>query len=130
MIQGIHHVQMTIPKGKETEGRRFYCDLLGLREIEKPASLTGRGGFWLDVGDREVHVGTENDVDRMKSKAHIAYQVDDITYWQTKLAKHGVTTFASIPIPGFKRFEFRDPFGNRVEMIQVWEGDNGNKFSQ
>jgi len=23
-----------------------------------------------------------------------------------------------VPIPHFERFEFRDPFGNRVEMIQ------------
>jgi hypothetical protein len=25
----------------------------------------------------------------------------------------------SIPIEGFDRFEFRDPFGNRVEMIRA-----------
>jgi hypothetical protein len=23
-----------------------------------------------------------------------------------------------IPVPGFDRFEFRDPFGNRVELLQ------------
>jgi hypothetical protein len=24
-----------------------------------------------------------------------------------------------VPIPGYERFEFRDPFGNRVEFIQA-----------
>jgi hypothetical protein len=24
----------------------------------------------------------------------------------------------AVPLPGFERFEFRDPFGNRVELIQ------------
>lgn len=39
MILGIHHVQITIPTGEEARARAFYCDLLGLEEMEKPASL-------------------------------------------------------------------------------------------
>nr|WP_207229353.1 hypothetical protein [Ktedonosporobacter rubrisoli] len=56
-IIGLHHAQITIPRGSEEQGRQFYCELLGLAEIEKPAALQGRGGFWLQVGDRQVHVG-------------------------------------------------------------------------
>ena len=52
--------------------------VLGLREIEKPDSLKARGGFWLQVGDRDVHVGTEDGFDRLTTKAHIAYEVEDI----------------------------------------------------
>jgi len=52
MIVGIHHVQITVPRGSEAEARQFYCDVLGLREVEKPESLRARGGFWLQVGDR------------------------------------------------------------------------------
>jgi hypothetical protein len=37
--------------------------------------------------------------------------------WRARLAAAGVTILDSVPIPGFDRFEFRDPFGNRVEMI-------------
>ena len=58
MIRSVHHVQITIPKGSEDAARAFYCGLLGLSEIAKPDSLAGRGGFWLEVGDRQVHVGT------------------------------------------------------------------------
>ena len=41
------------------DARAFYCGLLGLRGVEKLAVLQERGGFWLQVGDRQVHVGTE-----------------------------------------------------------------------
>lgn len=118
MIIGLHHVQITIPKGMETEAKKFYCNVLGLPEIEKPESLQGRGGFWLKVGDKEIHVGTEEDFDRTKTKAHVAYQVKDITYWRRVLEENGVEIIESIPIPNYERFEFRDPFGNRVEMLQ------------
>lgn len=43
MIIGLHHAQLTIPKGTEEEGKEFYCGVLGLREKEKPESLEGRG---------------------------------------------------------------------------------------
>jgi len=117
-IEGLHHAQITIPKGAEEEGRKFYCDILGLPEIEKPDALQGRGGFWLQVGDRQVHVGTEDGVERKASKAHLAYQVEDIAAWRSYLEQHGVVVLESVPIPGFERFEARDPFGNRFEFIQ------------
>lgn len=118
MIKGVHHVQITIPKGAEEEGRNFYCGLLGLEEIEKPHSLKNRGGFWLQVGYREVHVGTEDHVDRKQTKAHIAYEVANIKQWKQRLQTAGIEPIDSIPIPGYERFEFQDPFGNRVEMIE------------
>lgn len=118
MILGLHHAQITIPKGAEEEGKNFYCHILGLEEIEKPNSLKGRGGFWLKVGDLEVHIGTEDGFDRLTTKAHLAYEVKDISYWRSVLEKNDIQVIDSVPIPGFDRFEFRDPFGNRVEMIQ------------
>lgn len=118
MILGLHHAQITIPKGTEIAGKRFYCGVLELPEVEKPKALKGRGGFWLKVGNQNVHVGTEDDVDRTKTKAHLAYQVEQIAYWRKKLELNDIKLFDSVAIPNFERFEFRDPFGNRVEMIQ------------
>ena len=115
---GLHHAQITIPKGAEEEGKHFYCNVLGLQEIEKPASLQGRGGFWLQVGNQEVHVGTEDGFDRLTTKAHLAYEVEDISYWRRILTENNIDILSSVPIPNFERFEFRDPFGNRVEMIK------------
>lgn len=116
-VRGLHHVQITIPPGREDEGRRFYCGLLGFTEVTKPAALQGRGGFWLQVGDRQVHVGTEDGVDRRATKAHLAYEVDDLPAWEDRLRGEGVAILESVPIPGYDRFEFRDPFGNRIEFI-------------
>jgi len=118
-IVGVDHVQITLSTGEEEDGRQFYCGLLGLPEIDKPASLTGRGGFWLQVGDRQVHVGTEADFDRTVTKAHIAYAVVGLDAWRSTLVDSGVDILDGVPIPGFDRFEFRDPFGNRVEMIEA-----------
>lgn len=118
MIKGIHHVQITIPKGTEVEGKKFFCEVLGLQEVEKPDSLKGRGGFWIKVGDRDVHIGTEEGFDRLTTKAHVAYEVEDIEFWRNRLSQEDIKILEAVPIPGFDRFEFRDPFGNRVEMIQ------------
>lgn len=124
MVINLHHVQITIPKGAEQEGRNFYCGILGLTEIEKPESLKERGGFWLAVGNKGIHIGIEDGVDRLTTKAHIAYQVEDISHWRGVLQKNDIQVVEGIPIPGFERFEFRDPFGNRVEMIQKLVDNN------
>ena len=81
-------------------------------------SLQGRGGFWLQIGAQQVHVGVEDDVDRQATKAHVAYQVTDLMGWRTRLEQEGIKILDGIPIPGYDRFEFRDPFGNRVEFLQ------------
>lgn len=117
-IKGIHHVQISIPKNCERQAREFYCGILQLEEIPKPESLAGRGGFWLRVGDREVHIGTEEGVNRSLTKAHIAYEVTNLEEIKQRLLKAGLQPLSSVPIPGYDRFEIRDPFGNRVEFIQ------------
>jgi catechol 2,3-dioxygenase-like lactoylglutathione lyase family enzyme len=119
MILGIDHVQITVPPTAVAEARAFYCGLLGLREVEKPATLQGRGGFWLQVGDREVHVGIEEGVERHATKAHVAYAINDGAAWRARLAAAGVVIHDGIRIPGDDRFQFRDPFGNRVELIET-----------
>ena len=123
MILGIHHAQITIPKGAEDEARAFYCGVLGLSELPKPDALAGRGGFWLEVGERQVHVGIEDNAERQNTKAHVAYLVNDLEHWRSKLAAGDIKLIDGIPIPGCKRFEFRDPFGNRVEFLQKQETD-------
>ncbi len=117
-IRGIDHVQITVPRGEEAAAREFYCGVLGLSEIEKPDALEPRGGFWLAVGDRELHVGTEEGVNRRATKAHVAFAVDDLAFWQAHLSQRGFALEAGLSIPGCDRFEFRDPFGNRVEIIE------------
>ena len=117
-IQGLHHAQITVPSNKVDEARDFYLGLLGLEEIPKPENLLARGGFWMQLGTVEIHVGIQDDIDRHSNKGHIAYQVTHLDHWRKTLIDQGITILDSIPIIGYNRFEFRDPFGNRVEMIQ------------
>lgn len=120
-ILRVQHAQITIPGGAETEARAFYCEFLGLREVPKPESLRGRGGFWLEIDAFQVHVGTESDLDRTRTKAHPAYEVEDLEAWREKLESIDIKILDGVPIPGCDRFEFRDPFGNRVEFMEKRE---------
>jgi catechol 2,3-dioxygenase-like lactoylglutathione lyase family enzyme len=118
-VASLHHVQISIPVGAEDEAREFYCDALGLKEVPKPDSLAGRGGFWLQLGDCQIHFGTEDGVDRRKTKCHAAYLVEHLEAWRQKLTAAGCDVIDGIPIADYDRFEFRDPFGNRVEFLET-----------
>ncbi len=118
MILALHHAQLTVPKGEEAAARAFYCGELGLQEIPKPAVLLVRGGFWLQLGAVQIHVGTEDGVDRRKTKAHLAFEVDDLEAIRAKVTALGLELHEGEPLPGLARFEIRDPFGNRMEFLQ------------
>jgi len=118
MIKAAHHVQISIPVGAEDEAREFYCGILGMTEIPKPEALLGRGGFWLELDGFQIHFGAEDGVDRAKTKGHVAYLVTDLDNWRERLETNGCTITEGIPIPHYQRFEFRDPFGNRVEFLE------------
>lgn len=120
-IVQVNHAQITIPKGEEETAREFYCEFLGLQETPKPESLQGRGGFWLQIGWFQIHVGTEEDFDRTQTKAHVAYEVENLPAWREKIETRGVKILDGVKIPFYERFEFRDPFGNRVEFLEKSE---------
>jgi catechol 2,3-dioxygenase-like lactoylglutathione lyase family enzyme len=119
LVLRVHHAQITIPVGAEIEAREFYCDFLGLKEVPKPEILQTRGGFWLEIGSFQIHVGTEDEFDRTKTKAHVAYLVENLQAWREKLENSSIKILEGIPIPNYSRFEFRDPFGNRVEFLEA-----------
>ena len=116
-IIGYHHAQVTAPKGSADEVRRFYGGVLGLTEIPVPATMTKYGLIWFRCGDRELHVGQEDGIERSKTGAHLAYHVDDVKAWRKRLSDHGLEIFEQPKIEGFDRVHVRDPFGNRLEII-------------
>lgn len=65
----IHHVQLAVPPDSEAACRGFWGEILGMRELEKPAALVARGGCWFRSGGLEVHLGVEADF-RPARKAH------------------------------------------------------------
>jgi len=122
IVLRVHHAQVSIPKGAEDQAHAFYCDVLGLKEVPKPASLAGRGGFWPELGDIQIHFGAKDRVDRKATISHVAYQVENLEAWRVRLTQNGVEILDGIPIPNYERFEFRDPFGNRVEFLERQTG--------
>ncbi|KJY81006.1 VOC family protein [Vibrio nigripulchritudo] len=119
MLKAVNHVQITIPSGAQSEAKAFYCDVLGLIELAKPDSLKGNGSFWLLLGEVSIHFAVEDADYRSQTSSHIAYEVTDILFWRDKLTSLGIKVFEDTPIPGVERFNFRDPFGNRVEMMEI-----------
>ncbi len=120
-VVGLDHVQVAAPAGCEEDARRFYGDLLGLEELEKPPPLSVRGGVWFRVGAHELHVGV---ADRFApaTKAHPALRVASHTELErlaARLEEHGVEVRWADPaeIPGVPRFFVDDPWGNRIELL-------------
>ncbi len=119
MIKSVHHAQISVAPDQEAEAREFYCQTLGFEALAKPESLAGRGGFWCQLGAFQIHIGIEKNPVNHASKAHLAYAVDHLEHWRQKLKAAGLTPQESVPIPGMQRFECRDPFGNRMEFLEL-----------
>jgi catechol 2,3-dioxygenase-like lactoylglutathione lyase family enzyme len=118
MITRYNHVQITVPRGSGELVRRFYGQVLGMREIEVPDSMRSFGLIWFRVGERdELHVGQEDGIDRRKTGAHLAYEVSDMAAWRRRLAEQGIEMIEQPAIAGYDRVYIRDPFDNRVEFI-------------
>jgi catechol 2,3-dioxygenase-like lactoylglutathione lyase family enzyme len=120
-ITGLHHVQVAAPEGCEEEARRFYGELLGLSELEKPPILAARGGCWFALGQGELHVGVEESF-RPAAKAHPALRVESraaLDALATSLESAGVEVrwADAAEIPGQQRFFVGDPWGNRLELV-------------
>jgi extradiol dioxygenase family protein len=113
----IDHVQLCIPPGAEDDARKFYGGLLGLQEIPKPDSLVANGGLWYKIADVELHLGVEAVV--AKSKRHPAFEITDVPAARLLLENNSIQINEEPYIAGRIRFTFIDPFGNRVEFLQM-----------
>lgn len=111
-----HHVQLTIPAGKERIARGFYAGLLGMEEMEKPAALAVRGGCWFRQGDFELHLGAEDDF-VPAGRGHPGVVVADIDALAARLEAGNIAVAWDDDFPGHRRFYVRDPFGNRLEFL-------------
>lgn len=116
-ILGIDHVQLAMPAGEEERARGFYFGLLGIPEVQKPASLARRGGVWFQQGPVKIHLGVEADF-RPALKAHPALLVRDLASLARRLGEAGVQVVKDDDLPGYDRVYVSDPFGNRLELME------------
>jgi catechol 2,3-dioxygenase-like lactoylglutathione lyase family enzyme len=117
-------VSIPIPAGAVEQGRAFYGDSLGLKQIPTPPALDGSRIIWFAMGEGgdELHLFTEED-DVRSAGQHFCMQVDDIEAWRAKLTEAGVEVMETETIVARPRFMIRDPFGNRIEVAQITGGN-------
>jgi catechol 2,3-dioxygenase-like lactoylglutathione lyase family enzyme len=114
----LDHVQLAAPPGCEAPARRFYGELLGLRELVKPPALASRGGVWFELAGGQLHIGVETDF-RPARKAHPALRVaaDALDELARRLTDGGAPVRWDAELPGIRRFFTDDPWGNRLELL-------------
>jgi catechol 2,3-dioxygenase-like lactoylglutathione lyase family enzyme len=115
---GIDHVQLAAPPGCEAAARKFFVDVLGMAELPKPPALQARGGIWLRCGMHQIHIGVQKDF-TPATKAHPAICVMNMNALRARLKAHGIPTIEDDAISGLERFYVADPFGNRLEFLEV-----------
>jgi catechol 2,3-dioxygenase-like lactoylglutathione lyase family enzyme len=118
VLDAIDHVQIAAPAGCEAEARRFFGELLGLEELEKPEPLRSRGGLWFRVGTQQLHVGVDQDFAPAR-KAHPAFAVSRYDELVARLRSAGAQVAADASIPGVRRCYVTDPWENRIELVAV-----------
>lgn len=117
---GLHHVQLAMPPGEEDAAARFYGGILGLTQVAKPPELAPRGGVWFRDETLEVHLGVEEPFSPTR-KAHPAFLVHDLPALRERIELAGYHVTDDVPLEGYHRCHVRDPFGNRLELIEPTE---------
>jgi catechol 2,3-dioxygenase-like lactoylglutathione lyase family enzyme len=113
-VSQIDHVSVLITDVERS--RRFYGELLGLKEIAKPRTFDFVV-LWFQLGDTQLHLLLKEQADTVSAR-HFALRVADIQAARAHFAAHGIPTRETTPIPGADRFFIADPDGNRIEIIQ------------
>lgn len=118
-VIGIDHVQLLMPVRGEREARRFYVELLGLREVTKPAALADRGGCWfVGPGGTAVHLGLDQRFIAAR-RAHPCLIVADLAAARSVLTAAGAPVVEDDANLGVARCYTSDPFGNRIELVDA-----------
>jgi catechol 2,3-dioxygenase-like lactoylglutathione lyase family enzyme len=112
--------------------RAFYVDALGLAEVPRPSNFDFPG-FWVAVGDQQLHVIGEEEAGRARAvhtgwradelargyATHLALEVDDFDGYLDALRARGVE-IAGGPRDrgdGVKQAYVTDPDGHVVEIM-------------
>jgi catechol 2,3-dioxygenase-like lactoylglutathione lyase family enzyme len=109
----LDHVLICVPVGKKQEARVFYSEVLGLVEIpgEHP-----RGSLWFEIAGIQLHVQEEDGGNF--SARHFAIEIENLAKATEYLERMEIPLAYSSKIEGRERLFFRDPFDNRIELIE------------
>jgi len=112
----VDHIHISVPVERLDDAKKFYTEIIGLELIDRPNYLFDTPGYWLNIGNVQLHIGVEPVLP--VSARHTAFEVEDVDtalhYLEDK-----VKILKEPVIPGRRRFAFLDPFGNRLELLQL-----------
>lgn len=108
---------MLAPPGGVDDARRFYRDVVGLDEIDRPETMGGVG-VWFRVGSQELHV-SEHEPFAAASRAHPAFELSaaELDALARRLEDAGAELRWDDRLPDAHRFYSFDPAGNRLEFL-------------
>jgi len=137
MLRGIQHCALVV--SDLDRSRRFYGEVLGLTEVDRPASFAFAGA-WFRAGGDEVHLIVESDT-TMRAGAsvprnalgaglvtHLAIEVDDLEAMLERVRGHGVEV-GSGPMArgdGVDQAFLEDPDGYVVEVFERTGADQSD----
>ena len=114
LFSGIHHCSIVVTD--LDRARRFYADVLRLKEIPKPRTFDFSVA-WFDMAGQHIHLIPRDRPDNI-SPRHVALHTGDAAQARDHFRRHDVLVRETTPIPGADRFFINDPDGNQIEIIQ------------
>ena len=100
------------------KARRFYGELLGLKEIPAPKEFDFVA-IWYDLGGTYLHLLLKPQPDTI-SPRHFCLHTTDARAAREHFRRLGVPIEETVKIAAADRFFLRDPDGNRIEVLQ-WD---------
>ena len=105
--------EVRMPPGGEAEARRFYGQLLGLRETMKPP---GEKGVWFQTGEGLFKVLPAPEFKPAQDKPQARFRIDKAEAMRMALDKARFRHYDAPHEVGTRGFYAHDPFGNRIEL--------------
>ncbi|MGH9212930.1 MAG: diguanylate cyclase domain-containing protein [Acidimicrobiales bacterium] len=134
-LVGIDHVRLAMPAGLEAEraAEQFYAGVLGLTRTDEPrsaplaADVDGRVSCSFEGPCVRLHLDVEDPFQPAR-RAAVAVSVDDLEAVAKRVLDAGVE-FLSLNEPSEgRRALVDDPFGNRIELVEVSGGPTAEMF--